>query len=66
MYTKELSFNKLKTQHYGIKHSTSRYSSLNVYRQSVCTIFRSNLDTRWYTDWLVYQEGDYDEQCRYG
>jgi len=46
MYTQELTLNKLKIQHYDIKHRTRRFSSQNVYRQSVCTIFRSNLDTR--------------------
>ena len=46
MFTEELTLKKLKTQHYGIKHRTHRVSSLNVYWQSVCTIFRSNLDTR--------------------
>jgi len=27
MYTEELTLNKLKTQHYGIKHRTRRFSS---------------------------------------
>ena len=36
---------ELTAQHYGIKHRTRRFISMNFYRQSVCAIFRSNLDT---------------------
>jgi len=66
----ELTLNKLKTQHYGIIHRTRRFSSQNVYRQSVCTIFRSNLDTRSLIGLYIENETLYahlpNEQCRNG
>ena len=45
MFTAKLILNKEKIQHYGNKHPTRRFSSLDVYWQSVCTNFRSNLVT---------------------
>jgi len=43
MYTEELTLNKLKTQHYGIKHGTRRFSSQNVYQQSVALFLEATL-----------------------
>ena len=56
MYTEELTLNKLKTQHYGIKHRTRRFS-IRMFIGNPFALFLEGTLTRDH-DWFVYRERD--------